>query len=126
MAKEINLEFNELYEPVFTTTARYIDIWGGRARGGSHFGTDYFLFLITHPRYFRGCFLRAVYGDIRGSLWQDFKDRVTAAELKGDLDSDDFAFNESLMSVTYRPTGNSIISKGFKKSTGNQSAKLKS
>lgn len=123
---QINFEFNTLYRSVFTTTARYIDIWGGRGRGGSHFGTDYFLFLITQPGYFRGTFLRAVYGDIRGSLWQDFKDRVEVAEERGDLDSADFDFNESRMTVRYRPTGNIIISKGFKKSSGSQSAKLKS
>lgn len=122
----IRIEFNRIFKPVFTTSSRYIDIWGGRARGGSHFGTDYFLFKITQPHYFRGCFLRAVFGDIRGSLWQDFKDRVEKATEIGELREDDFAFNESLMTVTYKPTGNTIISKGFKKSSGSQSAKLKS
>jgi phage terminase large subunit len=126
MVKQINFEFNVLFAPVFRTKARYIDLWGGRARGGSHFGTDYFLFLLTQPKYFRGCFLRAIFGDIRGSLWQDFKDRMEALVLTGDLNRSDFALNESLMTVTYKPTGNSIISKGFKKSSGSQSAKLKS
>jgi phage terminase large subunit len=126
MIKEIQSEFNELYEPVFSTDARYIDIWGGRARGGSHFATDYFLFLITAPGYFRGCFMRAVLSDVRGSLWQDFKDRMEAAVEAGYLVESDFEFNETMMSVTYAPTGNSIISKGFKKSSGSQSAKLKS
>lgn len=126
MAKDLHFEFNKLYRAVFTTAARYIDLWGGRARGGSHFGTDYFLFLIVQPKYFRGCFLRAVFGDIRGSLWQDFKDRVDKAIEKGDVELKDFAFNESLLTVTYKPTGNTIISKGFKKASGSQSAKLKS
>ena len=124
--QKLTFEFNELYEPVFTTKARYIDIWGGRARGGSHFGTDYFLFNLIKPNYFRGTFLRAVFGDIRGSLWQDFKDRVDKAVERGDVRLKDFAFNESLLTVVYKPTGNSIISKGFKKSSGSQSAKLKS
>lgn len=119
-------EFNSLYETVLTTKARYIDCWGGRARGGSHFGTDYFLFLITQPGYFRGCFLRAVFGDIRGSLWQDFKDRIDTAVEKGDLQLRDFDFDEGKMTVVYKPTGNLIISKGFKKSSNSQSAKLKS
>jgi len=123
---DLQFEFNVLFKPVFTTRARYIDNWGGRARGGSHFGTDYFLFLITKPDYFRGCFLRAIFGDIRGSLWQDFKDRVEKQVEAGRLKMKDFAFNESLMSVKYKPTGNAIISKGFKKSSGSQSAKLKS
>lgn len=126
MAKDLHFEFNAIFRLVFTTVARYIHLWGGRARGGSHFGTDYFLFRIMQPGYFRGCFLRAVFGDIRGSLWQDFKDRVNKAVDKGDVELKDFAFNESLMTVTYKPTGNTIISKGFKKSSGSQSAKLKS
>lgn len=115
-------KFNTKYREVFTTKARYIDIWGGRAAGRSHFGTDYFLFLITQPRYFRGAFLRNVFSDIRDSLFQDFKDRVEAS----DLDENDFEINESKMSIHYKPTGNTIISKGFRKSSGNRSAKLKS
>jgi phage terminase large subunit len=122
MINEERFEFNECYEPVFTTKARYIDIFGGRAAGRSHFGTDYFLYLITGPDYFRGCFLRNVFSDIRDSLFQDFKDRIE----NSCFDERDFEINESKMSVTYKPTGNTIISKGFKKSAGNRSAKLKS
>lgn len=116
------LRFNRIFSPVFTTKARYIHIWGGRAAGRSHFGTAYFLFLITQPQYFRGAFLRHVFGDIRTSLWQDFKDRVAESQ----YNEEDFDFNESQLTVSYRPTGNTIISKGFKKSAGNRSAKLKS
>ena len=122
MPSNATFKFNRLYEPVFTTKARYIDIWGGRAAGRSHFGTAYFLFLITQPGYFRGCFLRNVFSDIRDSLFQDFKDRLE----ESDFDEKDFDINESKMSIVYKPTGNSIISKGFKKSSGNRSAKLKS
>lgn len=121
---EIQWKFNPIFKDVFTTDARIIDICGGRGRGGSHFGTDYFLFLIMQPEYFRGYFMREVYGDIRGSLWQDFKDRID--EKDDMLDPDDFVLNESKMSVLYKPTGNMILSKGFKKSSGKASAKLKS
>lgn len=120
--RKISIDFNRLYRELFTTQARYIDLWGGRARGGSHTGTAYFLFLLTRPSYFRGCFLRAVLGDVRGSLWQDLKDRIE----ESGIPEDEFHINESLMTITYLPTGNSIISKGFKKSSGSQSAKLKS
>lgn len=124
MAK--NFEFNEVYEPVFTTKARYIDIWGGRARGGSHFGTDYFLFKLTSTDYFRGVFLREILGTIKDSLWKDFKDRLEVLIDRGEMLAKDFSLNETKMSAVYIPTGNSIISKGFKKSNSNQSAKLKS
>jgi phage terminase large subunit len=122
MARDNEFIFNRVFAPVFSTNARYIHIWGGRAAGRSHFATDYALFLITQPAYFRGAFLRHVFGDIRESLFQDFKDRIEASS----FDEADFDINESKLSIVYRPTGNSIISKGFKKSAGNRSAKLKS
>jgi phage terminase large subunit len=119
----ISLEFSKIYKPIFTTPARYIHLWGGRGRGGSFTGTGYFLFLITKPAYFRGYFLREVFSDIRESLWRDFKDRIDENE---SVNENDFLFNESQMSVVYKPTGNMIMSKGFKKSSGNRTAKLKS
>jgi phage terminase large subunit len=117
------VEFSELYEPLFKTNARYIHLWGGRGRGGSFTATNYFLFLLTQPKYFRGYFMREIFSDIRESLWRDFKDRV---EENDTVNENDFDFNESQMCVTYRPTGNMIMSKGFKKSSGNRTAKLKS
>lgn len=122
----IRQKFNKVFREVFTTLARYIDLWGGRARGGSYFATDYFLFLIVQPTYFRGVFMRSVFSDIRGSLWQDFKDRVAAAIENGSIRPEDIELVESTMTATYVPTGNTIISRGFKKSSGTQSAKLKS
>ena len=125
---ELVFDFNVTFKPVFFSKARYKHLWGGRGRGGSHTGTDYFLHKLTQPEYFRGCFLRAVFGDIAGSLFQDFKDRLQYQLDQPDcpvLESD-FVINETKKTIYYKPTGNSIISKGFKKSSGNSSAKLKS
>lgn len=108
---------------MFTKKARYKFLFGGRARGGSHTATDYLLFKQTQPEYFRGYFMREIFGDVRNSLWQDYKDRINDNET---LDSRNFALNESSLSSVYHPTGNAIISKGFKKSSGKQTAKLKS
>jgi phage terminase large subunit len=119
----LEFEFNTIYSEVFNTDAGIIDIAGGRGRGGSHFVTDYFLYKITQPHYFRGYFMRLIHGDIRNSLYQDFKDRL---EEKGHINEKDFDFNESRLEITYLPTGNKILSKGFKKSQGAQTAKLKS
>lgn len=119
----ISLEVSKKYKQVFTSKARYVDIWGGRGRGGSHFGTGYALFLLTCPYYFRGYFMREIFGDIRESLWRDFKDRIDENDT---VNESDFDFNESQMTACYKPTGNMIISKGFKKSSGNRTAKLKS
>lgn len=121
-ASDVNFSFNEKWREVFFSKARYNLIWGGRGRGGSHFGTDYFLFEMIQPDYFRGLMLRAVLGDIRDSLWRDLKDRIEASGLHESL----FEINETKMSVRFRLSGNSIISKGFKKSSGKSSAKLKS
>jgi phage terminase large subunit len=117
----ISLDFAELYEPLFTTKARYLDLWGGRGRGGSFTATQYFLHLITQPEYFRGYFMREIAGDVRESLWRDFKDRVDESDL-----TELFDFNESTMTAVFKPTGNTILSRGFKKSSGNRTAKLKS
>lgn len=117
----ISLEFGEIYEPLFSTQARYIDLWGGRGRGGSFTATQYFLHLITQPEYFRGYFMREIAGDVRESLWRDFKDRIEEAEL-----TEQFDLNESTMTAVFRPTGNTVLSRGFKKSSGNRTAKLKS
>lgn len=117
----LSLEFSEKYEPLFTTKARYIDLWGGRGRGGSYTGTKYFVHLLTQKEYFRGYLMREIAGDIRESLWRDFKDRLEEDEIEHL-----FEINETAMSAICVPTGNVLLSKGFKKSSGNRTAKLKS
>lgn len=120
--RSIIQSFNRIYKPIFTTQARYIDIWGGRGRGGSHTATDYALHLITKPNYFRGYFVRQAFNDIRDSLFRDFKDRIDENQT---ISLDDFNIQENEMRVLYRPTGNMIMSKGVKKD-GSRTAKLKS
>lgn len=122
--QELIFKFNGIYKQVFTSKCRYIDIWGGRGRGGSYFVTDYFLHKLTQPDYFRGYLMRSVLNDVRESLWRDLKDRIEEKEEV--LDITLFHFDENKMTVRYIPTGNIIISKGFKKSSGSQTAKLKS
>ncbi|MES2428299.1 MAG: phage terminase large subunit [Bacteroidota bacterium] len=120
--QEIRFVTSPVFKPVFSTDKRYIDIWGGRGRGGSHFGTDYFLFLITLPQYFRGYFVRQAFNDIRDSLFRDFKDRIADNPT---IDINDFNIQENEMRILYKPTGNLIVSKGVKKD-GNRTAKMKS
>ena len=115
-------QFNGIYKDVFSTQKRYIDVLGGRGRGGSHFGTDYFLYLITLPNYFRGYFVRQVLSDIRDSLFRDFKDRIDENKT---LNFSDFHIQDNAMRITYLPTGNTIFSKGVSKD-GSRTAKMKS
>lgn len=117
----LSLEFSHLYQPIFHTKARYLHFWGGRGRGGSFTAMQYFLHLITQKQYFRGYIMRSIYGDIRESLWRDFKDRIDEAGIE-----DEFILNDSSMTAIHTPTGNVLLSKGFKKSSGKQTAKLKS
>lgn len=118
----IEIRYPAWFKPAFDTDKRYIDIWGGRSRGGSHTGTNYFLDLITAPEYFRGYFVRQSFNDIRSSLFQDFKDRINDNDT---VDIKDFAIQENEMRIIYKPTGNMIISKGVRKD-GNRTAKMKS
>lgn len=114
--------FNGIYKDVFSTDKRYIDVLGGRGRGGSHFATDYALFLITRNEYFRGYFVRQVLADIRDSLFRDFKDRI---EENDKLKMEDFHIQENNMRIIYKPTGNMIMAKGVSKD-GSRTAKMKS
>lgn len=118
--------FSKVYKPLFFESGRYYDLLGGRGRGGSYSGTLYFLHLITQAKYFRGCFLRQILGDVRTSLFREFKDRIEEVEAaNGSVRMEDFDINDSIMTITYRPTGNMIISKGVTKTSG-RTAKLKS
>lgn len=117
-----SFNFNAIYEPFFFSKCRYKDVWGGRGRGGSHFGTDYFLAKLTRPEYFRGYFVRQTFNDIKDSLFQDIKDRI---EENGTLSVDDFKINDANYSLVYKPTGNKIISKGVS-GEKKRTAKMKS
>lgn len=114
-------KWNSLYSGVHTAPQRIIDIWGGRGRGGSHFGTDYFLCKLISPGYFRGYFIRRTFNDIRDSLWRDLKDRID----EHNLDIEDFAISENEMRITCISTGNTITSKGVVKE-GSRTGKMKS
>lgn len=120
---------NPTFEPILQASAaiRYVHTWGGRMRGGSHFATEFALACLMSPAYFRGYLMRAVLSDIRGSLWRDLMDRMDEKEKEGKLNKKrDFQINDVAMTVFCRATGNRILSKGFKKSSKSQTAKLKS
>lgn len=119
---------NPVFEPVLhaDSAVRYIHLWGGRGRGGSFFATEYALACLSDTVYFRGFLMRAVHKDIRESLWRDLMDRMDEKEELGLLNRKDYKINTNEMSVLHIPTGNTIRSKGFRKSSAGQTAKLKS
>lgn len=117
--RKIRIHTNIKFRPLYEGKARYKDLWGGRGRGGSHTGTEYFLYHLTQPKYFRGYLVRYVSSDIRLSLYQGMKDRIRQNHT---FKEDDFAFNENQMSIKYIPTGNMILSKGVAKDSGRTAA----
>ncbi len=112
-------EVNFIYEPLFTGSARYIILMGGRGAGRSTVASQYALAKLMSPEYFRCAVMRYILGDIRNSIYREITDR---AEENGVLNTLDI--NDSMMKINYQ--ANSINAVGFKKSSGDQKSKLKS
>ena len=110
---------NEKYAPIFSTKKRYTILLGGRGAGRSTVASQYLLARLIAPEYFRCAVMRFILSDIRNSCFREIKDR---AEEQGILDKLDV--NESQMTISYG--ANSISAHAFRKSSGDQSAKLKS
>lgn len=112
---------NKVYEPLFKPPpkVRYFILMGGRGAGRSTVASQYANSKLAAPEYFRCAIMRYVLGDIRNSIYREITDR---AEENGVLESLDI--NDSIMSIQYG--ANSINAVGFKKSSGDQKAKLKS
>ncbi|MFA6185469.1 MAG: phage terminase large subunit [Candidatus Shapirobacteria bacterium] len=120
------MEFTPLdvYEPLYFTpdSVRYISACGGRGGGRSHNCSEYFIFKITRPQYFRGLIARAVFSDLKLTTWLEFCDRIFDNE---SLNQADFHINNTEKIITYKPTGNTITGIGFRKSSSQRKASLK-
>lgn len=110
---------NKSYEPLFTSKLRFKILMGGRGAGRSTVASQYANAKLAAPEYFRCAIMRYVLGDIRNSIYREITDR---AEENGIIESLDI--NDSTMTIKYG--ANSINAVGFKKSSGDQKAKLKS
>lgn len=110
---------NEVYKPFFQSKARYYILMGGRGAGRSTFASQLANALLVAEGYFRCAIMRYILGDIRNSIYREITDR---AEENGILEQ--LRVNESTMTISYG--SNSINAVGFKKSSGDQKAKLKS
>jgi len=105
------------YKKLITNNTRYYLLYGGRAGGRSYAGSQKAIIdTITRP-YSRIAIMRLIAGDIRSSIWQDVKDRLEEYGLPEPTADRDMKYN-------YK--NNSIDSKGFKQSSGQNKAKLKS
>ncbi len=110
---------NEVYRPLFTSKVTYKICMGGRGAGRSTVASQYANARLVAPEYFRCAIMRYVLGDIRNSIYKEIIDRAEENKVIDSLD-----INDSQMVITYG--ANSINAVGFKKSSGEQKAKLKS
>lgn len=112
-------EVNKVYKPLFTTKKRYAILMGGRGAGRSTVASQLANSRLVAPEYFRCAIMRYVLGDIRNSIFREITDRATENGVINSLDVTD-----NTMTIVHG--ANSINAVGFKKSSGDQKAKLKS
>lgn len=110
---------NEAYKPLFTSNLRYRILMGGRGAGRSTVASQRAIAKLIAPEYYRCAIMRLVLGDIRNSIYREITDRAEENQIKESLE-----INDSQMVISYGL--NSINAVGFKKSSGEQKAKLKS
>jgi len=114
-----NIIINEPYKDVFGSDKRYILLAGGRAGGRSYFASQYALMKLKSPEYFRCGIMRYVLGDIRNSIFQEIIDRLEEFDIEKTVE-----IRDGLLSI--KNNKNSIKGIGFRKSSSDQKAKLKS
>lgn len=112
-------KINNEYQPLFQSNLTYKILLGGRGAGRSTVASQYAIAKLIAPEYFRCAVMRLVLGDIRNSIYKEIKDRAEETET-----IDKIEVNDSLMTLTYG--ANTINAVGFKKSSGDQTSKLKS
>lgn len=111
----------DVFAPFRTTDKRYNLSFGGRGSGKSHELAITFIDKIRGKDYFRGVIMREVLGDIRDSQFRELCDLIEESGIE-----DEFTILKNTMTIVHNKTRNRIISKGFKKSAGKQTAKVKS
>lgn len=115
----VNENINEVYLPLINDKSRYFILMGGRGAGRSTIASQYAVAKLSLTDYFRCAIMRYILGDIRNSIYREIIDRATD---NGAIEA--FDINEGAMVINYLK--NSINAVGFKKSSGDQKAKLKS
>ena len=110
---------NNVYKPLFTEKPRYFILMGGRGAGRSTVASQYANAKLASSEYFRCAIMRYILGDIRNSIYREILDRADENGIRDSLD-----VNDSVMHIQYGH--NTINAVGFKRSSGEQKAKLKS
>lgn len=117
---KLRVESNDVYTRLWLTKKRYVIIIGGRGAGRS-FETSQKIAasLVQAKRPFRAAIMRAIHTDIRHSIWQELTDRIQGWGVENKV-----RIADSTMEMDCGR--NSLHAHGFKKSSSERTAKLKS
>lgn len=113
-----NIKLNDRYSALFTADSRYFICTGGRGSGKS-FGIAVFLLSLTYEQGHKVLFTRYTMISAQTSIIPEFIEKI---DLMGVNDHFRITKDE-IINIT---TGSSIIFKGIRTSSGNQTAALKS
>jgi len=113
-----SVQLNDKYIPLFTEKSRYNVVTGGRGSGKS-FGVNVFLLNLTYETGHKVLFTRFTLTSAGASIIPEFIEKI---ELMG-VESDFRITKDEIINLT---TGSSIMFKGIRTSSGNQTAALKS
>lgn len=117
---KVEIESNGVYRPLWKSTKRYVIIMGGRGAGRSYETSQKITAsLLQTKRQFRAAIMRAIHTDIRHSIWQEICDRVNAWDIATKI-----RITDGTMEMECGK--NSLHAHGFKKSSSERTAKLKS
>lgn len=115
----LNQKVNRIYAPLWTEDKRFFILMGGRGAGRSHTASQFALSKLNSDEYFRCAIMRHIKRDIRNSIFKALQDRVDEQDVE-----DAIHIKENTMEMHYGD--NSIVAHGFRKSSGQQTAKMKS
>lgn len=117
---KLAIEANSVHHPLWLSRKRYVIEMGGRGAGRSYETSQKIVAdLIQTQKPFRAAIMRAVHSDIRHSIWQELCDRVRDWGI-GEI----LRVADSTMQMEHGR--NSVHAHGFKKSSSDRTAKLKS
>ncbi len=113
-----NLKLNDKYSPLFTAKSRYFVCTGGRGSGKS-FGVALFLLNLTYEEGHKVLFTRYTLTSANTSIIPEFIEKIDLMNVHSD-------FRITKDEIINLKTGSSIMFKGIRTSSGNQTAALKS
>lgn len=113
-----NIKINDKYMPLFTNKSRYFIVTGGRGSSKS-FSATVFLLNLTYETGHKVLFSRYTMISAHTSIIPEFVEKIDLMGVQND-------FRITKDEITNLKTGSSIVFKGIRTSSGNQTAALKS